>query len=156
LGIKMAAVLLLGAPVLAVVIFEVLLNATSMFSHSNLRLPAWLDSVLRLALVTPDMHRVHHSANPEETNSNFGFNLSWWDVLLRTYRAQPRAGHEGMMIGLEEYRDERAVHLPAMLLMPFARGAKEKWRPRGKRAQKIDVTYCGQRARDKICDQHRQ
>src|SRR5262249_27076323 len=124
LGIKVAAVLLLGAPALAVVIFEVLLNATSMFSHSNLRLPAWLDGALRLMFVTPDMHRVHHSANPEETNSNFGFNLSWWDLLLRTYRAQPRAGHQGMMIGLEEYRDERVDHLPTMLLMPFASPAK--------------------------------
>jgi sterol desaturase/sphingolipid hydroxylase (fatty acid hydroxylase superfamily) len=119
MGIKAAAVVLLGAPALGVLIFEVLLNATSMFSHGNVRLPAWLDRVLRLLVVTPDMHRVHHSVDPRETNSNFGFNLPWWDFLLGTYRAQPEAGHEGVTIGLEQFRDERVEQLPWMLLLPF-------------------------------------
>jgi sterol desaturase/sphingolipid hydroxylase (fatty acid hydroxylase superfamily) len=119
LGIKMAAVVLLGVPALAVVLFEVLLNATSLFNHANARLPAWLDRLLRLVVVTPDMHRVHHSAVPHETNSNFGFNLPWWDYLFGTYRAQPAAGHEGMTIGLYEVRDEqRADRLHWMLLLP--------------------------------------
>jgi sterol desaturase/sphingolipid hydroxylase (fatty acid hydroxylase superfamily) len=120
MGIKMAAVALLGAPALAVLTFEVLLNATSMFSHGNVRLPAWLDRVLRLVVVTPEMHRVHHSVDPRETNSNFGFNLPWWDYLLGTYRARPAAGHEGMTIGLGQFRDERLVErLHWMLLLPF-------------------------------------
>jgi sterol desaturase/sphingolipid hydroxylase (fatty acid hydroxylase superfamily) len=120
LGIKAAAVVLLGAPALAVVLFEVLLNATSMFNHANVRLPLWLDRVLRLIVVTPDMHRVHHSVHPHETNSNYGFNLPWWDYLLGTYRAQPADGHEGMTLGIAECRDERrAERLPWMLLMPF-------------------------------------
>jgi sterol desaturase/sphingolipid hydroxylase (fatty acid hydroxylase superfamily) len=120
LGIKAAAVVLLGAPALAVVIFEVLLNATSLFSHGNLRLPPWLDGALRWVVVTPEMHRVHHSVLPRETNSNFGFNLPWWDYLCGTYRAQPRGGHEGMTIGLEQFQDERQVErLPGMLALPF-------------------------------------
>jgi sterol desaturase/sphingolipid hydroxylase (fatty acid hydroxylase superfamily) len=120
LGIKTAAVTLLGAPALGVLLFEVLLNATSLFNHGNVRLPAWLDRVLRLLVVTPEMHRVHHSTNPRETNSNFGFNLPWWDYLLGTYRAQPAEGHEGMAIGLEEFRDEYvADRLPGMLALPF-------------------------------------
>lgn len=102
LGIKAAAIVLLGASPLAVLVFEVLLNITSMFSHSNVRMPAWLDSLLRLIVVTPDMHRVHHSVIPKETNSNFGFNLPWWDYLLGTYRPQPREGHEAMRIGLSQ------------------------------------------------------
>jgi sterol desaturase/sphingolipid hydroxylase (fatty acid hydroxylase superfamily) len=118
--LKMAAVVLLGAPALAVVIFEVLLNATSVFNHGNVRLPAWLDRVLRLLVVTPEMHRVHHSAVPRETNSNFGFNLPWWDFLFGTYRAQPAAGHEDMTVGLSDVRDERrADRLHWMLLLPF-------------------------------------
>jgi sterol desaturase/sphingolipid hydroxylase (fatty acid hydroxylase superfamily) len=120
LGIKMGTVVLLGAPAVAVLVFEVLLNATSMFSHGNVRLPAWLDRALRLVVVTPEMHRVHHSAEPRETNSNFGFNLPWWDYLFGTYRARPAAGQEGMTIGLEQIRDERhADRLPWMLLLPF-------------------------------------
>ncbi|MDX5445833.1 MAG: sterol desaturase family protein [Zoogloeaceae bacterium] len=121
--IKFAAIALLGAPVVAVVIFEVLLNATSMFNHGNLRLPAAADRVLRLFIVTPDMHRVHHSVHPDETDSNYGFNLPWWDRLFGTYRAQPRDGHETMTIGLREYRDPQvADRLPGMLMIPF-RGA---------------------------------
>ena len=92
--IKIAAVVLIGAPPASVLIFEILLNATAMFNHSNLRIPLAVDRALRLFVVTPDMHRVHHSIIPDETNSNFGFNLPWWDRLLGTYRAQPAAGHE--------------------------------------------------------------
>jgi sterol desaturase/sphingolipid hydroxylase (fatty acid hydroxylase superfamily) len=120
LGVKLAAVVLLGAPAVAVLMFEVLLNATSMFSHGNVRLPARLDRLLRLVLVTPDMHRVHHSTEPRETNSNFGFNLPWWDYLFGTYRARPAAGLDGMTIGLEQFRDKRlADRLHWMLLLPF-------------------------------------
>ena len=120
LGIKAAAIVLLGAPALAVLIFEVLLNGTSMFNHGNVRLPAWLDRLLRLVVVTPEMHRVHHSVYPRETNSNFGFNLPWWDFLFGTYRAQPADGHEAMTIGLRHLRDERRnEQLQWMLLLPF-------------------------------------
>jgi len=120
MGIKMAAVVLLGAPALGVVAFEVLLNATSMFNHANVRMPGWLDRVLRLIVVTPDMHRVHHSIYVRETNSNFGFNLPWWDYLLGTYKSQPKDGHEGMTLGLEQVRDERrADRLHWMLALPF-------------------------------------
>ncbi len=119
LGIKMAMVLLLGPPVWGVVAFEVLLNATSMFNHGNVRLSAWLDRVLRLIVVTPEMHRVHHSVLRRETNSNFGFNLPWWDYLFGTYRAQPAEGHEGMSIGLSSFREEWVDRLQWMLLLPF-------------------------------------
>ena len=117
--IKLAAVVVLGAPPVAVVIFEVILNATSMFNHGNLRLPTGVDRVLRLFVVTPDMHRVHHSVVPAETNSNFGFNLPWWDRLLGTYRAQPAAGHEGMTIGIEQFREAGDLRLDRMLVQPF-------------------------------------
>ncbi len=117
--IKLAAVVVLGAPPVAVVIFEVILNATSMFNHGNLRLPAGVDRVLRLFVVTPDMHRVHHSVVPAETNSNFGFNLPWWDRLLGTYQAQPAAGHEDMTIGIEQFRAPGDLRLDRMLVQPF-------------------------------------
>jgi len=118
--IKLAAVVVIGAAPVAVVLFEVLLNATSMFNHSNVRMPEWLDRLLRLIVVTPEMHRVHHSVIRQETNSNFGFNLPWWDRLLGTYRSQPRDGHTAMTIGLTELRDEQRVdRLPKMLLLPF-------------------------------------
>ena len=117
--IKFAVIAVLGAPAAAVLIFEVLLNATSMFNHSNVRIPAGIDRVLRWFVVTPDMHRIHHSILSRETNSNFGFNLSWWDHLLGTYRAQPEAGHEGMTIGIEQFRDPRELRLDRMLLQPF-------------------------------------
>ncbi|MFY9973503.1 MAG: sterol desaturase family protein [Chromatiaceae bacterium] len=121
--IKFAAILVLGPSVVAVVLFEVVLNATSMFNHGNVRLPPWLDRRLRWILVTPDMHRVHHSVEDDETNSNFGFNLSLWDRLFGTYRDQPRAGHAGMTIGIRDHRDPREVsRLPGMLALPF-RGA---------------------------------
>src|SRR5215467_9596928 len=119
MGIKLAVIAALGTPALAVLVFEVLLNATSMFNHSNVRVPAQIDRVLRWFVVTPDMHRVHHSILRRETNSNFGFNLPWWDRLLGTYRAQPAAGHEGMTIGIEQFRDARELGLDRMLLQPF-------------------------------------
>jgi len=118
LGIKIAVVAALGAPAAAVLVFEVLLNATSMFNHGNVRLPAAADRLLRLAVVTPDMHRVHHSIRPEETNSNFGFSLPWWDRLCGTYRAQPAAGHTAMTIGIEQFRDPRELRLDRLLIQP--------------------------------------
>jgi sterol desaturase/sphingolipid hydroxylase (fatty acid hydroxylase superfamily) len=118
--IKIATIAVLGPPVLAVLIFEVLLNAAAMFNHGNIRLPAGLDRVLRWVIVTPDMHRVHHSVEEDETNSNFSFNLPWWDRLFGTYRAQPRAGQVGMSIGIHGRTDPREVaRLDGMLLMPF-------------------------------------
>ena len=118
--IKFATIAVLGPPVLAVVIFEVLLNATAIFNHGNIRLPVALDRMLRWVVVTPDMHRVHHSVEDDETNSNFGFNLPWWDWLFGTYRAQPRAGHELMTIGIHGHRDPQEVaRLPGMLMLPF-------------------------------------
>ena len=118
--IKFAVIMLLGPPVVAIVIFEVVLNATAMFNHSNVRIPPHLDSLLRLLVVTPDMHRVHHSVADDETNSNFGFNLPWWDRLFGTYRAQPRGGHETMTIGIHTFREDRwCSWLPGMLAIPF-------------------------------------
>jgi len=119
MGIKAGGIILLGAPAASVLIFEVLLNATSMFNHSNIRMPAWVDRILRFLVVTPDMHRVHHSAIARETNSNFGFNLPWWDYLFGTYRQEPSQGHQAMMIGLHQFRDRRAERLDKMLTMPF-------------------------------------
>lgn len=127
LGLKAMAIVLLGAPAVAVLIFEVLLNVTSVFNHGNVRMPLPFDRVLRWIVVTPDMHRVHHSWLPRETNSNFGFNLPWWDRLFGTYRDQPAEGHLGMTIGLAEIRDEqRAERLLRMLWLPFERRRKPK------------------------------
>lgn len=117
--IKVGAVAALGVPVAAVLAFEILLNATSMFNHSNVHIPLVVDRWLRWLVVTPDMHRVHHSVVPVETNRNFGFNLPWWDRLLGTYKNQPAAGHESMTIGLEQFRDPRRLSLPWMLALPF-------------------------------------
>ncbi|MEQ8393931.1 sterol desaturase family protein [Thalassobaculum sp.] len=117
--IKLGVVVALGAPAVAVLIFEVLLNASSMFNHSNVRLPQSLDRALRWVLVTPDMHRVHHSIVRRETDSNFGFNLPWWDRLFATYRAQPEAGHLGMTIGIPQFRDPGELRLDRMLLQPL-------------------------------------
>lgn len=119
MGIKLGVVAAVGAPAVAVLTFEVLLNATSMFNHSNVRMPARLDGVLRWIVVTPDMHRVHHSIVARETNSNFGFNLPWWDRLFGTYRDQPAAGHLGMTIGIEQFRDPAEQRLDRMLTQPF-------------------------------------
>ena len=117
--IKLGLVRLFGPPALAVLVFEIVLNSTSMFSHSNIRLPLALDRLVRLLLVTPDMHRVHHSVIIRERNRNFGFNLSVWDRLLGTYRDQPREGHEGMVIGLANFRDPSKLRLPGLLSLPF-------------------------------------
>jgi sterol desaturase/sphingolipid hydroxylase (fatty acid hydroxylase superfamily) len=119
MGIKIMVVTLLGPPALAVLIFEVLLNATSMFSHSNIRLPLTVDRILRLLVVTPDMHRVHHSVILRETNSNFGFNLPWWDRLLGTYKDQPAKGHDAMTIGLSQFRDPNRLTLFHLVVLPF-------------------------------------
>jgi sterol desaturase/sphingolipid hydroxylase (fatty acid hydroxylase superfamily) len=119
MGLKLGVVAALGAPALAVLVFEVLLNGTAMFNHANVRIPETLDRVLRWFVVTPDMHRVHHSVVPRETNSNFGFNLPWWDRLLGTYRAQPAAGHAAMTIGIEQFRTPRDLWLDRMLAQPF-------------------------------------
>ena len=120
--IKLAVIGALGAPAVAVLIFEVLLNATAMFNHSNVHLPERIDRVLRWFIVTPDMHRVHHSVVVRETNSNFGFNFAWWDRLFGTYRAQPAAGHERMTIGIEQFRDASEQRLDRMLTQPFREG----------------------------------
>jgi len=119
--IKFAVIAVLGPPVIAVIIFEILLNATAMFNHSNVRLNKTVDKLLRLFIVTPDMHRVHHSVEVDETNSNFGFNLPWWDWLFGTYKAQPRAGHENMLIGIKDYNQVKQVTwLSGILTLPFA------------------------------------
>ena len=123
MGLKIAIVAALGPPVVAVVLFEILLNATSLFSHGNVRLGERLDRALRWIVVTPDMHRVHHSIRVHETNSNFGFNLPWWDRLLGTYRAQPEDGHETMTIGIEDFRDRGDLRLDRMLVQPLAGAA---------------------------------
>jgi sterol desaturase/sphingolipid hydroxylase (fatty acid hydroxylase superfamily) len=119
MGIKISAVVLIGPPVTAVLVFEVLLNATSMFNHGNIRLPLKIDRFLRWLVVTPEMHRVHHSVIIRETNSNFGFNLPWWDRLFGTYRDQPAKGHEGMTIGLSQFREVKKLTLPWLLALPF-------------------------------------
>jgi len=119
LAIKGVAILVLGAPPAAVLAFEVLLNATSMFNHANIRIPARLEPVLRWLVVTPDMHRVHHSAVRRETDSNFGFNLPWWDRLFGTYRPEPEQGHEGMTLGLREFRDPCERRLDRLVTQPL-------------------------------------
>lgn len=119
--IKLAAVAALGPPAVAVLIFEVVLNATAIFNHGNVRLAAAVDRRLRWIVVTPDMHRVHHSVIPIETNSNFGFNLPWWDRLLGTYRDQPVDGHESMTIGVDRFQDRRRQNLLWLLALPFTR-----------------------------------
>jgi len=118
--IKFATIIVLGPPVVAVIIFEVILNGMAMFNHSNVKLPLKIDNMLRQFVVTPDMHRVHHSVEDNETNSNFGFNLSIWDRVFGTYIDQPREGHENMTIGIHTYRDPKQVSwLPGMLMLPM-------------------------------------
>ena len=119
--IKLAAILLLGPAPNAVLVFEVMLNATSMFNHGNVSLPVPLDRVLRLFVVTPDMHRVHHSIDQRETDSNFGFNVPWWDRLFGTYRAQPALGHDRMTLGIDRFREPRELWLDRMLWQPMRR-----------------------------------
>lgn len=117
--IKLAAIILLGAPVLAVIIFEVLLNATAMFNHANINLPKKVDSFLRIFLVTPDMHRIHHSIHPHELNSNYGFCLSVWDRTFKTYSPNPQDGHLQMQIGIKNFREQADLRLDKMLIQPF-------------------------------------
>lgn len=127
MAIKIAAVIALGVPAAAVVAFEVVLNASSMFNHSNVALPAALEPLARWLVVTPQMHQVHHSVEREETDSNFGFNLPWWDRLFRTYRAVPKAGEEGVVIGLPEFREPRERGVIRLLTQPF-RSARDRAR----------------------------
>lgn len=126
MGIKLCVVILLGPPAVSVLIFEVLLNAAAMFNHANIRFPQKIDALLRLFIVTPDMHRVHHSVHKYETNSNFGFNLPWWDRLFGTYRAQPEDGHDAMVIGLERFRELDDQRLDRMLVQPFRGGTRTR------------------------------
>ncbi len=119
MGIKLASVVLIGASPEAVIIFELLLNMSAMFNHSNVKIPKKMDTILRYFIVTPDMHLIHHSVVPEETNRNFGFSLPWWDRLLGTYKSEPRAGYLGMNIGLDQFRDPLKLTLPQILLLPF-------------------------------------
>lgn len=127
MGIKIAAIALIGAPAIAVLLFEIVLNATAMFNHGNVNLPPGLDRLVRLIVVTPNMHRVHHSVIIRETNSNYGFALPWWDYLFGTHRRQPAHGHVGMRIGMANHqRTMRVAHRPWMLLFPFARLRKAR------------------------------
>ena len=119
LAIKMLVIVAIGAPVVAVLVFEIVLNASSVFNHANIRIPKAIDAILRLFIVTPDMHRVHHSIIRKETDSNFGFNLPWWDYIFKTYRAQPKEGHLGMTIGIENFREQRELWLDRLLLQPL-------------------------------------
>ena len=119
MGIKMITVILTGAPSLAVLIFEILLNGTSMFNHGNVRYSQQIDSLLRLLVVTPEMHRVHHSTIRWESNSNLGFNFPWWDRLFGTYRPQPAKGHMEMTIGLDQYKEPQKLTLPWLIILPF-------------------------------------
>lgn len=125
MGVKLGIVAVLGPPATAVLIFEVLLNAASLFNHSNIRLPDWLDAGLRSVIVTPDMHRVHHSIHPKETNSNFGFTVPWWDRVFGTYLAQPRDGQTGMTVGIEQFRSVDDLRLDRMLVQPFRNPADQ-------------------------------
>ena len=119
LMIKVGAIYSLGAPPIAVMTFEVVLTAASLFNHANIHIPRHIDRLLRCVLVTPDMHRVHHSIIPDEYDKNFGFNISWWDWIFRTYQDQPREGHLGMVIGLRNFRNNREMRLDSLLLQPF-------------------------------------
>ena len=139
---KLALVLAIGPPAAAVLVFEIVLNATSMFNHSNIRISPRVDRILRWMLVTPDMHRIHHSVDPTENNTNFGFNLPWWDRLLGTYLANPKAGYDAMTIGLDEFRSRRDLWLDRMLAQPFRNERKtaqsEKNTPLGKPTTRED------------------
>ena len=117
--LKAGAIILLGAPVLAVILFEIILNGAAMFNHSNIRMPLWLDRILRWVIVTPDMHRVHHSSHEEEYNHNFGFCLSVWDRLFGSYTSQPKDGHRAMIIGLDEFNTPAEARLDRLISQPF-------------------------------------
>jgi sterol desaturase/sphingolipid hydroxylase (fatty acid hydroxylase superfamily) len=141
--IKITAVIAFGIPVIAVLLFEVVLNATSMFNHANVSIPAALDRVLRLLVVTPDMHRVHHSILRKETDSNFGFNLPWWDRLFGTYRAAPEAGHQGMIIGLPIFRDPRELRVDRLLTQPFRDDSAGERDPTDPSHKRVDLRGSG-------------
>jgi sterol desaturase/sphingolipid hydroxylase (fatty acid hydroxylase superfamily) len=126
LAIKITTVIAFGIPPVAVIVFEVVLNATSQFNHANVRMPIWLDRVVRMVVVTPDMHRVHHSVERAEHDSNFGFNLPWWDRLFGTYRRDPAAGHDGMTIGLPAFRDRKELRLDRLLTQPFRNNGRAR------------------------------
>lgn len=125
MGIKISAIALLGPPPIVVVCFEIVLNLAAMFNHGNIYLPLKIDRILRLFIVTPDMHRVHHSVILKENNSNFGFNVPWWDYLFGTYTAQPKQGHIEMTIGLAKFRDPEYLHLHWLIAQPFLRRDKK-------------------------------
>jgi sterol desaturase/sphingolipid hydroxylase (fatty acid hydroxylase superfamily) len=135
--IKIAVVWVFGIPAIAIIIFEVLLNATALFNHSNTNIPLELDAKLRRVIVTPDMHRVHHSIEQQETDSNFGFFLSCWDNWFKTYTPQPAAGHAGMTIGIPEFRDQSDIRLDQILIQPFVNGSTDEPEPEPER----DTSY---------------
>jgi sterol desaturase/sphingolipid hydroxylase (fatty acid hydroxylase superfamily) len=142
--LKMAVVLAFGIPPTAVLVFEVVLNATSMFNHANAVMPRWLDRLIRLFVVTPDMHRVHHSIVRAETDSNFGFNLPWWDWIFGTYRAEAKAGRDKMTLGLPVFRDTHELRIDRLLTQPFRneRNTREESANAGKNRDKTaDVTW---------------
>jgi sterol desaturase/sphingolipid hydroxylase (fatty acid hydroxylase superfamily) len=122
LAIKMAVIAVIGIPAPAVLIFAVVLNASAMFNHSNVALPRWLEPFARWVIVTPQMHEMHHSALREETDSNFGFNLPWWDRMFGTYRAEPVAGEQGIQIGLPDFHDVAELRLDRLITQPFRDG----------------------------------
>lgn len=119
MGLKLGVIFLLGPPVLAVIVFEILLNGCAVFNHANVRIPPGFDRWLRFVVVTPDMHRVHHSTDMREANTNYGFNFPWWDRLFSTYKPQPDLGHDGMRIGLNIFRDPDYIRLSRLLAIPF-------------------------------------
>ncbi len=119
---KGAVIVALGGPVEAVLVFEIVLNGAALFNHANASLPGWLDRIMRLVIVTPDMHRVHHSEQRSETDSNYGFNLSIWDRMFGTYVAQPQLGHKDMVLGLGADLTPKAHKLPFSLAIPFLKG----------------------------------
>lgn len=124
--VKVGLILILGPPAIAVLISEIVLNATSMFNHSNIRIPIRLDKALRVFLVTPDMHRVHHSIQHTEHNRNFGFNLPWWDRIFGTYKDQPEGNHETMGIGILGYDKKESIGIYSLLSQPFKQGREER------------------------------
>jgi len=117
--IKFAAIIIFGVPAIAILLFEIILNATAMITHSNLNVPVRLDKILRIVFVTPDMHRVHHSVHRNETDSNYGFNFSFWDKLFGTYIDQPKDTHAKMQIGIKQFRDSREQVIDKLLTQPF-------------------------------------
>lgn len=132
--IKFAVILVLGTPVLAVLVFEAVFHALLLFNHANVHIPRAVDRVLRWFVVTPDMHRVHHSVRSAETDSNFGFALPWWDRLFGTYRAEPAAGQERMTLGIGQFRTQRDFWLDRLLLNPFL---DERTSQAGDRSQEV-------------------